>query len=356
MKKIIASFNHHLDDYECMWNGIEDIYMNKTNTHIPNQYFFAMSGFCSFAYIKTDKADMKRMVSFGEGRTKKMYEFLSPIVNFSYHHIESKNPILALEKAKKEINNGYPVVIGAIDMYYLDYYPKLYYKHHIPFHYVLMVGYDDEKECTYIYDCGRKDIIEYSYQNLLKSFNATYPGLCKPNTICTIRMDHPKDKMTIFKEALGYRANMFVNPPRKFLGVEGIKKFVDDLNTLENDIGKKELKKILKNIVEFSGSVPTIPNRLLGIKEKDQVVFKCSRDKMSKVLKEIADEIDNKEIREASKLFDESGKLFEKLNDIFVSYILDEKLELKEAQEILLSIGNLEYQAYNLVLEGIKTI
>ena len=29
MRNIIENFSHHLDDYECMWNGIEDIYMNK---------------------------------------------------------------------------------------------------------------------------------------------------------------------------------------------------------------------------------------------------------------------------------------------------------------------------------------
>ena len=38
-----------------MWNGIEDIYINKTGEKIPDQFFFAMSGFCSFAYIKTNK-------------------------------------------------------------------------------------------------------------------------------------------------------------------------------------------------------------------------------------------------------------------------------------------------------------
>ena len=120
MKSITENFFHHLDDYECMWNGIEDIYVNKTKQKIPEQFFFSMSGFCSFAYIKSNKSDIKRIVSFGDGRTKQMYKFLAPIVNFDYQHIESKTPELALEKAKKEIDNGFPVVIGALDMYYLE--------------------------------------------------------------------------------------------------------------------------------------------------------------------------------------------------------------------------------------------
>ncbi len=40
MRKIIENLSHHLDDYECMWNGIEDIYMNKTGEKIPDQFFF----------------------------------------------------------------------------------------------------------------------------------------------------------------------------------------------------------------------------------------------------------------------------------------------------------------------------
>ena len=111
-----------------IWLESEVIYA-KNNRKLPDQFFFAMSGFCSFAYIKTNKADIKRLVSFGEGRTKKMYEFLAPTVNFYYHHIECKTPESALAKAKKEIDNGFPVVIGALDMYYLEYYTKLYYKY-----------------------------------------------------------------------------------------------------------------------------------------------------------------------------------------------------------------------------------
>ena len=116
MKMLIKDFTHHLDDYECMWNGIEDIYMNRTGEKLPDQFFFAMSGFCSFAYLKTNKSDLKRMVSFGEGRTKQMYQFLAPIVSFSYQFLECKRPELTFAKAKREIDQGYPVMIGALDI------------------------------------------------------------------------------------------------------------------------------------------------------------------------------------------------------------------------------------------------
>lgn len=166
-----------------MWNGIEDIYMNKTGENIPNQFFFAMSGFCSFAYIKTNKSDIKRMIVFNDGRTKQMYKFLAPIVGFEYHFIEFKSPELALAKAKKEIDNGFPVVIGALDMYHLDYFEKIYHKEHIPFHYILMIGYDEEEEKVYFYDYGRNNVMNISYSSIFLAMNSSYNGLSNPNTI-----------------------------------------------------------------------------------------------------------------------------------------------------------------------------
>ena len=72
-----------------------------------------------------------------------------------------------------------------------------------------MIGYDDEEKNIFLYDCGRKEIIKLSYENLLLGMNAEYKGLCKPNTICTIRMDRPNSKKDIFKSAMKLKSNMF---------------------------------------------------------------------------------------------------------------------------------------------------
>ncbi|MDR0303025.1 MAG: BtrH N-terminal domain-containing protein [Treponema sp.] len=336
-----------------MWNGIEDIYINKTKENIPDQFFFAMSGFCGFAYIKTNKADTKRIVSFGDGRTKKMYKFLSPIVGFDYHFIESKTPELALKKAKKEIDCGYPIVIGAFDMYYLEYYPKLYHKDHIPFHYFLMVGYDDELEKIYVFDCGRKERLELSYANLLLGMGAEYNGLSKQNTICTIRMDNPNCKKHIVKTALEYKASLFINPPTSFLGINGMKKLAKELPDWENELGKEETIKTIKNMITFFGSVPVTPNKLLGIKKKDDVVFMCSREKMSKLLNDLGIEYKNNQFKKAGDFFYKSGQEFEKLCNVFVDYILGISDYKDKASKIVLNIADLEYDAFKLVLDGI---
>ncbi len=40
-------------------------------------------------------------------------------------------------------------MIGALDMFYLSHFQKIYHKEHIPFHYELAIGYDGETQTLY---------------------------------------------------------------------------------------------------------------------------------------------------------------------------------------------------------------
>jgi hypothetical protein len=237
--------------------------------------------------MKTPKSDLKRMVALGDGRTKQMYEFLAPIVGFEYKHYEYKTFEQAIKKAKVEINAGYPPVLGALDMYYLPYYSKLYHGEHIPFHYVLMVGYDDDAQCIDLLDCGRKEVKTLFYDELRHAWDCSYPGLSKPNTVCTIRINATKDKYQIAKEALAKKGEMFLNPPVSFVWKKGFLKFIHELPKLKSELTKEDYDKILANMVTFFGTVPTVPNALRGIKEPDEVRFGGGFDKMSRVLNDM---------------------------------------------------------------------
>jgi hypothetical protein len=82
----------------------------------------------------------------------------------------------------------------------------------------------------------------------------------------------------------------------------------------------------------------------------------CSRDKMSKVLNALGNEYNNEYLIQASKLFFESGRYFEKLCNIFIDYILKMDATLNNTSNIILKIGNLEYEAYQLIKNGIKEL
>ena len=46
-----------MDDYTCMWNGVEDLYIRDTGEMLPPKFFYVLSSFGSFCYMKTPKAE-----------------------------------------------------------------------------------------------------------------------------------------------------------------------------------------------------------------------------------------------------------------------------------------------------------
>jgi hypothetical protein len=324
MKESMITLKHHADDYECMWNGIEDLYIRDTGEKLPPSFFFILSAFGSFCYMKTPKSDLKRIFALGDGRTKQMYKFLAPIAGFEYKHYEYKTFEQAIKKAKAEIDAGYPPVLGALDMYYLPYYSKLYHGEHIPFHYVLMVGYDDYAQCIYLLDCGREEVQTLSYDELRCAWDCSYPGLSKQNTVCTVRMNSTKNKEQITKEALAKKGELFLNPPVNFVGRKGFLEFIHELPKLKSELTKSDYDKILANMVMFFGTVPTIPNALRGIKEPDKVKFGGGFDKMSRVLHDMGIEYRNEAWLEVSGRFEEGAESISEITNIIVAYLTGE--------------------------------
>lgn len=328
MKKTIE-LTHHMDDYECMWNGIEDLYINKTGEKLPPMFFFALASFGAFCYMKTEKAELKRLVAFGDGRTKQMYEFLAPIVGFDYQHYEYKNFDQLMKKAREEINQGRPVVLGALDMYYLSYFLKFYHQEHIPFHYFLMTGYDDEIQRITMLDCAREQPMTISYEELSLALNCSYPGLSKPFTLCTIRMNSTKTKEEIAMEALKKRSEIFLNPQVGFIGYKGLEKMIKEMPNWPEELGKKDLDKLLYNFVQFLGIVPEVPNALKGINEPDMPYY-GGFDKMSRVLYQLGAEYKNNSWIKMATLLDEGKEDVQQIKDIIVDYLtnINNQLEL----------------------------
>lgn len=320
MKKIIE-IEHRMDDYVCMWNGVEDMYIRDVGEDLPPKFFFTLSSFGSFCYMKTPKAELKRMVALGDGRTRKMYEFLAPIVGFEYKICEFKTFEKALAKIKTEIDSGYPCMIGALDMFYLPHFEKLYHIEHIPFHYELVIGYDDEAQILYFNDCGRTETQKISYEELRLAFDCSYPGLSKPNTVWVIRMHTSKKKYEIAKEALAKKKELFLNPPVGFIGYRGFEKYINDLPNWKNELSQEDYNKILYNMVQFFGTVPTIPNALRGIEEPDTMEFGGGFDKAAVVLSNLGEEYNNTSMIKAAMIFSETATVITQIKEVIVDYL-----------------------------------
>ncbi len=353
MSKRIVSVPHHKDDYECMWNGIEDLYMHKSGEKIPLGFFFSLSGIGNFVYQKFTTGELKRRAAWGDGRTKQMYKEIADIVGFRYKHIEGRTFDYALQVAKAQIDTGNPVVLGCLDMYYLEYYPKLYQKYHIPIHYVLMVGYDEDRKSAYILDCGIETVQEISYELLEKAMNVETKGLSQKNTVCTIAFkENLKSAIEIAKEAFYQKAKKMLVSPVGFIGIRGMLKLAKEFPTWKEELSKEDYEAVLRNMVMFSGTVPQMPNRLLGIKEADVIPYMCCRERLAGVLAELGTKHQIISWCEAAELFMQSGMVLEKMVGQMVEYLLGERKNLDEVQEMILCVAQIEEQAFSKVLTG----
>lgn len=351
MQKTIQ-LQHHFDDYECMWNGIEDLYIEKTSEQLPPSFFFSMASFGSFCYLKTDKAKIKRMVVLGDGRTRQMYQFLAPIVGFDYHFCEFKSFAQAIKKAKKEVDDEHPVVLGALDMYYLSYFSTMYHAEHIPFHYFMMTGYDDKAEVITLLDCGRQEPQQLSYSNLEKAWNCSYDGLSKPFTLCTVRMNSDKNKDRIAKEVLREKAERFLNPPVGFIGYKGMEKFIKELPEWKIRLSKEEYDKVLFNMVQFYGTVPTIPNVLRGSEEPDEVNFCGGFDKISRILYDLGKECGYNIWLSAAKWFANGADVIAEITNVIVDYLANKKDRTDKLPELFTHVKDVLINGFSIILEN----
>ena len=131
---------HEVHESTCYVNGLFDVLTWKG---VKYDYFLLpiIGGMASFAYLKFKMAKPPCMVYWGNN-PKYLLQDLSEIIGFIQIISEGKSFKNEFPKIKIYIDNDEPVMVGALDMYYLHYYPELYKNEHVPIHYLLVTGLD----------------------------------------------------------------------------------------------------------------------------------------------------------------------------------------------------------------------
>jgi len=353
MPEKLIHVRHHVDDYECMWNGIEDLYMTKTGENIPDFFFFAMAGTGNFICLRTPKGAVKRLAMWNDGRTKKMYERLAPIVGFKYQHTEGRSFSYMLKRAKQSIDAGNPVVLGCLDMYCLSYYPKFYHREHIPIHYVLMVGYNEERQCVYIQDCGIAGVQEISFTCLEEALNVQKTDLSDKNAMCTVQFEKKlPDVHEIAVKAFAEKARNMLEPPVTFLGIKGMRKLAKEFGAWKNELSEDEYRAVLQNIVMFTGTVPQLPDAFLKPEERNGIQHKAAREKLVYVLEELSARYGITAWEQSAHEFEKSGDLLSQMTGKMTDYLLGNCDELDDIPELIMQIADIEEQAFMFMLRG----
>ncbi|MFT5873486.1 MAG: hypothetical protein ACI8WT_002431 [Clostridium sp.] len=342
----IINMKHSVCDYTCMWNGLEDVYRERTGNELPPNFFFGLSAFCSPLYLKTSKGGVPRAMYFNAGLPKKMYGFMGSKIGFSYSSIENSTFKYALNKAKNQIDRNNVLVVGALDMYHLEYHYKFYHKFHIPIHYILMVGYDDAKKQIYLFDCGKFDMQILSYENLEKAWNVNVPGLSKKNTLFTFDFENNLNNVkSIFYKSLKSKVDDNLHLKVNFIGVKAFDKLAKEIGKWNLEVSSAEYKNCLLHLVEYTGFPPIVPDECTMPDNNHN----GARFQFSQLLLWGSKMYDEAYLEKAAIKFMKSGKLIEQLSTEILKCVNHTSPISSDIIALIKNIGLTEKKAYEYI-------
>ena len=323
MKKL-HMLPHRICESTCYVNGLEDILAWKGSEY-TDYLLSVVGGMASFTYLRFKRADPPCMVYWG-ANTKYLMKDLANIIGFKETVVEGKTFKNMFSILKKAIDNGKPVVAGALDMYHLHYYPELYKKQHMPIHYILAIGYDDEEQVVYAHDCSHGGVQKIPYRDFEESLDVKVPGMSKKNTIRTFVLPEKlPTELEVARKGFSYKAEKSLNPPVKLFGVPAMRKLAEEIFEWDN-------KKCFEHMATYATTPPMLPKTF----ENSHGMRFWQAD----VLNTLGRKYGVDEWVEASTLFRRSGK---EIIDLSKASLEQDKQQISED---LTKIADIEEKAY----------
>ena len=326
MKKL-HTLPHRVCESTCYVNGLEDVLAWKGADY--SDFLLSMiGGMAGFAYLRFKKADPPCMVYWG-ANPKYLIKDLANIIGFEETVIEGRSFRFTFSRLRDVIDDGRPVVAGALDMFYLHYYPDLHKKQHVPIHYVLVVGYDEEEQIVFVHDCSHKSVQKIPYDEFENSLDVKALGMSKRNTIrAFILPEKIPSEFEVAKKGFGYKAERVLHPPVRLFGIPAMRKLADEIFEWNN-------AKCFEHMVTYATAPPLLPETF----ENSHGMRFWQAD----VLNTLGDKYSVSNWTEASVLFRLSGQKIMRLCEAAL------KQDKQGVSDILIEIANIEERAYGMI-------
>ena len=319
---------HRVCKSTCFSNGVEDIFEWKGSRTI-DYLVPILGGMGEFTYLKFKNFVPEHMVYWG-ANTKYFMRDLGKIIGFHEVVIQNKTFKSTLMNAKDFIDHGQPVVAGALDMYYLGYYPEIFHKSHIPIHYVLVTGYDDEKKEVYIHDCAKAKLQAISYSDFENALNVNVPGMSKKNTLRVFDLPGKlPNELEMAQIGLHFRAEKMLTPPVKLFGIPAMRKFAKEIFDWQDQPS-------FEHLVRYATTPPEMPKTY----EKSNGM----RFWKSRVLEELGKKYKVDKWMSTSAMFRESGKL---ITEICKAAMQQDR---ETISNLIIRVADIEEKAYTILL------
>jgi hypothetical protein len=349
----IIEMPHRVCEYSCPINGLEDLYERKTGHRLPDYFLFYLSTI-GFTYLKNKRASLPKTVFWGNGVGKPQHDFLADVMGYRWSVTERTGFATAFNRCKQSVDRDRPVILGLLDMYHLPYFKKIYHQVHIPQHFTLMVGYDDERQRIFVQDNSREEVQTVPYDDLKSAWDVNVPGQGKKNTAYFVEFEQSvPEPSEIIRKGLRKRAAWFLHPPVGFMGLPGLKRLAGDFPAWKEEMGPALFADTLRHFVTFTCSVvPMLPQRLSPGALETEDPHQACRDRFSSLLCAFADEYRRPAWKKSAALFEISGEYIRQLTETLVDFLLAIDDRLASVPDILQKISSCEEEAFKAILEN----
>lgn len=152
---------------------------------------------------------------------------------------------------------GAAPLLGPLDMFYLHFYKDIYHKRHIPIHYELLVGYEDD--VAYVLDTGLNEVQGIPLDDLRMAWDVKVPGLGKPNR--SVVFDIPRSLPptdVLVRKAIADECQTMQHPPVSTFGIPAMKKLAQEISRWPLELGEVNAAKCLLQVLEYLNSPPDL--------------------------------------------------------------------------------------------------
>jgi hypothetical protein len=238
----------------CPVNGVRDLVHYRSGRDWSNQFVYGLGLGGGFAYLRFKAADPPRQVYWGVAGPRQ-HRYLAELLDAGYTEVENRSFEFSWRKAREAVDAGTPPVIGPLDMFHLHFYEPIYRQRHIPIHYLLLIGYDDEK--AYVYDTGHDDVQTVPLNELEQAWDVNVPGLGKRNRLAIF--DIPESFAStdeLIRKSITDQYQGMLHPPVSMVGIPAMKKVAREIARWPQELGDAIADKCLRQVREYLNSPP----------------------------------------------------------------------------------------------------
>jgi len=258
----------------------------------------------------------------GRVKTDLLTENICRNLNLKLDVTETSSVKKAWENVTQHIENGKAVGLK-LDCYHLDYFTN---KFHFAGHYTALYGYDSE--FAYLVDTDQQGgKVKTTLKSLELARNEKGPMSSRNRTYTISKNGKPFELDKAIKKAIYNNAVDFLNPPIKNISYKGILKTSTEIKKWFNN--SKDIK------TEFQTSAMLM--------EKAGTGGSLFRNLYRDFLKESAELLNSKEIKECHQEYSKIADLWKKVSELF--YVAGETKDIKyinQASEILINLSEKE--------------